>query len=224
MRILLLGKNGQVGWELQRALAPLGEVRALDRSNGGDLTDLAGIQQQILEYCPTVVVNAAAYTAVDQAESDKDTADLVNHKAVEVIAETCRSIDALFVHYSTDYVFSGEGDQPWAETDRVQPVNEYGRSKLKGEQVITVSGCRYLIFRTSWVYAAKGNNFAKTMLKLAASREELNIIHDQFGAPTGAELIADVTAQAIPSTLSDSSKSGVYHLVARGETTWCDYA
>jgi dTDP-4-dehydrorhamnose reductase len=224
MRILLLGKNGQVGWELQRSLAPLGEVRALDRNNGGDLTDLSEIQQQILDYRPNVVVNAAAYTAVDKAESEQDTADLVNHKAVEIIAETCQSIDALLVHYSTDYVFSGEGNQPWSETDGVQPVNEYGQSKLKGEQAIAASGCQHLIFRTSWVYAAKGNNFAKTMLKLATTRTELNVINDQFGAPTGAELIADVTAQAIPSTLSDSSKSGVYHLVASGETTWCDYA
>ena len=224
MRILLSGKNGQVGWELQRSLAPLGEVLALDRNNGGDLTDLAGIQQKILDYRPNVVVNAAAYTAVDKAESEQELADLVNHKAVELIAETCKSIDVLFVHYSTDYVFSGEGNEPWVETDAVQPVNEYGQSKLKGEKAIAVSGCRYLIFRTSWVYAAKGHNFAKTMLKLAQSRTELNVINDQFGAPTGAELIADVTAQAIPKTLKISEKSGVYHLVASGETTWCDYA
>lgn len=224
IRILLLGKNGQVGWELQRSLAPFGEVRALDRHNGGDLTDLLGIQQQILDYRPNVVVNAAAYTAVDKAESEQGLADRVNHKAVEVMADASKSVDALLVHYSTDYVFSGEGDKHWSETDGVKPVNEYGQSKLKGEQAITSSGCQYLIFRTSWVYAAKGNNFAKTMLKLAASRTELSVINDQFGAPTGAELIADVTALAIPRTLSNPEKSGLYHLVASGEATWCDYA
>jgi dTDP-4-dehydrorhamnose reductase len=224
MRILLLGKNGQVGWELQRALAPLGEVYALDRNNGGDLTDLARIKQKILEYCPHVVVNAAAYTAVDKAESEHDMADLVNHKAVKEMAAACKSIDALFVHYSTDYVFSGEGEQPWSETDYAQPVNEYGESKLLGEQAIVTSGCKYLIFRTSWVYAAKGNNFAKTMIKLARFRAELNVINDQFGAPTGAELIADVTALAIPQTLRNVSKLGLYHLAAGGETTWFDYA
>lgn len=224
MRVLLLGKNGQVGWELQRSLAPIGELFALDRNNGGDLTNLEGIRLQILEYRPSVVVNAAAYTAVDKAESEEYLADLVNHKAVEVMANACKAIDALLVHYSTDYVFSGEGALPWSETDGVQPVNEYGQSKLKGEQAIKASGCQYLIFRTSWVYAAKGNNFVKTMLKLAATRAELNVINDQFGAPTGAELIADVTAQVITNTLNDFEKSGVYHLAASGETTWCDYA
>lgn len=224
MRILLLGKNGQVGWELQRALAPLGEVRTLDRKNGGDLTDLIELEQQIQAFHPDVVVNAAAYTAVDKAESEHNLADLVNHKAVEVMAGACKALDALLVHYSTDYVFSGEGVQPWSETDNVQPVNEYGLSKLKGEQVIVKSGCRHLIFRTSWVYAAKGGNFAKTMLKLAQSRTELNVINDQFGAPTGAELIADVTAHTISGTLSNPEKSGLYHLAASGETTWCDYA
>lgn len=224
MRILLLGKNGQVGWELQRALAPLGEVRTLDRNNGGDLTDLSGIQQKISEYRPNVVVNAAAYTAVDKAESEPELADLVNHQGVAAIAIACKSIGALLVHYSTDYVFSGEGSKPWSEIDSLQPVNEYGRSKLKGEQAIAASGCQYLIFRTSWVYATKGNNFAKTMLKLAVSRSELDIINDQFGAPTGAELIADVTAQVIPATMNNSEKLGTYHLVASGETTWLDYA
>lgn len=224
MRILLLGKNGQVGWELQRALAPLGEVQALDRNNGGDIADPAVIQRQILEYRPNVVVNAAAYTAVDKAESEQDLADLVNHKAVGGMASACKSIDALLVHYSTDYVFSGEGSQPWSETDAVQPVNEYGQGKLKGEQAITASGCQHLIFRTSWVYAAKGNNFAKTMLKLAASRRELSVINDQYGTPTGAELIADVTAQVIPRVMNGPEKSGLYHLAASGETTWCDYA
>lgn len=224
MRILLLGKNGQVGWELQRSLAPLGEVHALDRNNGGDLSNPAEINKQILEYSPNVVVNAAAYTAVDEAEAEQELADLVNHKAVEAMASACKSVEALFVHYSTDYVFSGEGSQPWSETDGVQPVNEYGLSKLKGEQAIANSGCKHLIFRTSWVYAAKGNNFAKTMLNLAATRTKLNVINDQFGAPTGAELIADVTVQVILSTLEKPEKSGLFHLVASGETTWCDYA
>lgn len=221
MRILLLSKNGRVGWELQRALGPLGDVRALDCNNGGDLTDPACIQQQILENRPNVVVNAAAYTAVDMTESEQELVSLVNHKAVEAMADSCKPI---LVPYSTDYVFSGEGNQPWSENDSEQPANEYGQSKLKGKQAIAVCGCMYLIFRTSWVDAAKGNSFVKTMLKLAASRTDLNVINGQFDPPTSAELISDVSTQAIPSTLSNSEKSGLYYLVASGETTLCEYA
>ncbi|QDK98819.1 dTDP-4-dehydrorhamnose reductase [Acinetobacter tandoii] len=228
MKILLLGKNGQVGWELQRALAPLAEVIALDRSGSGDFSgDMSqpqAIQETILKLKPNVVVNASAYTAVDLAESESELADLINHQAVKVIADVCHQEQILFVHYSTDYVFSGLGTQPFTETDVVAPLNVYGKTKALGEQAIIDSGCDHLIFRTSWVYAAKGKNFLKTMLNLAQQRQELSIINDQVGAPTSAELIADITAHAIPQVLENQQKAGIYHLVASGETTWFDYA
>lgn len=228
MRILLLGKNGQVGWELQRSLLPLGEVICLDRAGElglvGDLSDLAGLQKTIEKLKPQVVVNAAAYTAVDKAESETGLADVINHQAVAVMAKTCKKLGALLVQYSTDYVFPGTGSSLWSEGDAVSPENYYGQSKLQAEVAILNSGCQYLIFRTSWVYAAKGANFAKTMLKLAKEHTELGVISDQVGAPTGAELIADVTSHAIPATLADSSKSGLYHLAAAGEVSWFEYA
>ena len=228
MKILLLGKNGQVGWELQRALAPLGDVIALDRHGlaglSGDMTQPRAIYNTIMTVKPDVVVNAAAYTAVDLAETEQDQADLVNHQTVKAAAEACQQVNALFVHYSTDYVFDGLGQTSFLETDRIAPLNVYGQTKVQGEQAIIASGCDYLIFRTSWVYAARGKNFLKTMLNLAQQREELSIIDDQVGAPTSAELIADITAQAIPQTVADSMKTGVYHLVASGETSWFGYA
>ena len=230
MKILLLGKNGQVGWELQRALAPLAEVIALDRSGwgdfSGDMSQPQAIRETILKLKPNVVVNASAYTAVDLAESESESelADLINHQAVKVIADVCHQEQILFVHYSTDYVFSGLGTQPFTETDVVAPLNIYGKTKALGEQAIIESGCDHLIFRTSWVYAAKGKNFLKTMLNLAQQRQELSIINDQVGAPTSAELIADITAHAIPQVLANQQKAGIYHLVASGETTWFDYA
>lgn len=228
MKILLLGKNGQVGWELQRALAPLGDVIALDRHGlaglSGDMTQPRAIYNTIMTVKPDVVVNAAAYTAVDLAETEQDQADLVNHQTVKAAAEACQQVNALFVHYSTDYVFDGLGQTSFLETDRIAPLNVYGQTKVQGEQAIIASGCDYLIFRTSWVYAARGKNFLKTMLNLAQQREELSIIDDQVGAPTSAELIADITAQAIPQTAADSMKTGVYHLVASGETSWFGYA
>lgn len=228
MKILLLGKNGQVGWELQRALAPLAEVIALDRSGwgdfSGDMSQPQAIQETILKLKPNVVVNASAYTAVDLAESESGMADLINHQAVKVIADVCHQEQILFVHYSTDYVFSGLGTQPFTETDVVAPVNVYGKTKALGEQAIIDSGCAHLIFRTSWVYATKGKNFLKTMLNLAQQREELSIIDDQVGAPTSAELIADITAHAIPQVLANQQKAGIYHLVASGETSWFGYA
>lgn len=228
MRILLLGKNGQVGWELQRALAPLGEVIALDR-NGlnqwrGDLSQPEQIYQTILDLSPDVVVNASAYTAVDLAETDQETADLINHLAVKRIADACAQTGALFVHYSTDYVFNGMGQTAFNEADAVEPLNVYGRTKELGEQAIQNSKCKYLVFRTSWVFAQRGKNFLKTMLSLAQQREELSIIDDQIGVPTSAELIADVSAYAIMQTVQDSTKAGVYHLVASGETSWFKYA
>ena len=228
MKILIFGKNGQVGWELQRSLAPLGELIALDRQGEGslcgDLSNLEGITNTIQRVAPDVIVNAAAYTAVDKAESEPDLAALINSQAVQVMAYEAARIGALLVHYSSDYVFNGRGDSPWRETDPTAPLSVYGQTKLSGEQAITGSHCRYLIFRTSWVYAARGKNFAKTMLRLAKEREKLNVIDDQVGAPTGAELISDVSAHAIRAAISNPDLSGVYHLAADGETSWCAYA
>ncbi|CAB1217424.1 dTDP-4-dehydrorhamnose reductase [Acinetobacter bouvetii] len=228
MKIVLLGKNGQVGWELQRALAPLGEVIALDRHGydglQGDMSQPEAVKQTILNIKPDVVVNASAYTAVDLAETEQDLAKQINFDAVQKVAEACAEVDALLVHYSTDYVFNGQGNTAFVESSQIDPVNIYGKTKAQGEQAIACSGCKYLIFRTSWVYAAKGKNFLKTMLNLAQQREELSIIHDQIGAPTSAELIADVTAQAIPQVIHEKTKVGIYHLVASGETSWFNYA
>lgn len=228
MKILLLGKNGQVGWELQRSLAPLGELISLDRESVdglcGDLSDPEGLRAAIRQVRPDFIVNAAAYNAVDKAESEPALADRVNAQAVQIMAEEAKSIDAWLIHYSTDYVFSGQGQTPWKEDDAVGPVNRYGVSKLSGERAIMASGCKYLIFRTSWVYSTWGNNFAKTMLQLAKERESLNVIVDQVGAPTGADLIADVTALAIRQVLLRPELSGLYHLVASGEVSWHEYA
>ena len=228
MKILLLGKNGQVGWELQRSLSPLGELISLDRNGlnswSGDLSQPEEVSKTILAIKPDVVVNASAYTAVDLAESEQASAALVNAGAIQQIADVCKQQNILFVHYSTDYVFDGQGDIAFKETDETSPLNVYGQTKLQGEQAIVESSCDYLIFRTSWVYATKGKNFLKTMLTLAQQREELAIINDQIGAPTSAELIADVTAHVICQTLKDLTKIGIYHLVASGETSWFDYA
>lgn len=227
MKILLLGKNGQVGWELQRSLAPLGQVLALDSKSQdycGDLNDLQGLAATVQRFAPDVIVNAAAYTAVDKAESEPDQALRVNAQAPAVLAAEAQKINALLVHYSTDYVFAGDGQTPWQESDPVGPLSVYGATKLEGEQAIQASGCAHLILRTSWVYAARGNNFAKTMLRLAQERDSLNVIDDQFGTPTGADLLADVTAHAIRTMHSNPQLSGVYHLAAAGETTWYRYA
>jgi dTDP-4-dehydrorhamnose reductase len=224
MKILLLGKNGQVGWELQRSLAPLGEVLALDRlstSHCGDLSNLEGLAETVRVFRPQVVVNAAAYTAVDKAESDSSTAHLVNALAPEVLSRACAALDAMLVHYSTDYVFDGSGQTPWLETDATGPLNVYGHSKLAGEQGIAKQGAKHVIFRTSWVYGTEGGNFAKTMLRLAQEREKMAVINDQFGAPTGAALLADITAMCLQ---QPQALSGIYHLAAAGETTWHAYA
>ena len=227
MKILLLGKNGQVGWELQRSLAPLGEVLALDRHStphGGDLSQPERLAQTVLDWRPDVIVNAAAHTAVDKAESEPELARCLNATAPAALAQAAAQIGALLVHYSTDYVFNGQGDQPWQEGDSTGPLSVYGQTKREGELAIVASGCAHLIFRTSWVYAARGGNFAKTMLRLAAERERLTVIDDQFGAPTGADLIADVTAHAIRASLQQPALGGLYHLVAGGQTTWHGYA
>ena len=231
MKILLFGANGQVGWELQRSLSPLGELMALDRhsanrGNGlcGDLSNLDGIASSIATFRPNVIVNAAAYTAVDKAESDFDNAQLINALAPEVLAKAATRVGAWLIHYSTDYVFDGSGDKPWVETDPTGPLSVYGRTKLIGEQGIASVCAMHLILRTSWVYAARGGNFAKTLLKLAQERETLSVINDQFGAPTGADLLADVTAHAIRQLSAGQNAAGIYHLAAAGQTTWFDYA
>jgi len=227
MNILLFGKNGQVGWELQRALAPLGKLTVVDRQSTdycGDFENPAGIAETVRKLNPNVIVNATAYTAVDKAETEQDKAHVVNATSIEALAQAAEEIGAWLVHYSTDYVFDGSGDRPWREDDATAPLNVYGQSKLEGEQAIVRHMSRYLIFRTSWVYAAKGNNFAKTMLKLAKDRDSLSVINDQFGAPTGAELIADCTAHAIRVALKSNNLAGIYHLIASGETTWHAYA
>lgn len=229
MNILLLGKSGQVGWELQRSLAPLGELVALDRHSTdlcGDLANLDGISATVRQVRPDVIVNAAAYTAVDKAESDVATAHLVNAEAPGALAEAASAVGAWLVHYSTDYVFDGSGSQPWKENDPTGPLNVYGRTKLEGEQRIAARCAKHLILRTSWVYAARGGNFPKTMLRLARERDRLSVIDDQFGAPTGADLLADVTAHMVRSALSGAAgdHAGIYHAVAAGETSWHGYA
>ncbi|WBV22796.1 dTDP-4-dehydrorhamnose reductase [Pantoea piersonii] len=227
MNILLFGKNGQVGWELQRALAPLGHLIVVDRHSSdfcGDFENPTGLAETVRRIKPAVVVNATAYTAVDKAESEQDKARLVNATSIEALARVTEEMGAWLIHYSTDYVFDGSGNQPWREEDNTAPLNTYGQTKLEGEQAIVRTMTKYLIFRTSWVYAAKGNNFAKTMLKLAKERDSLAVINDQFGTPTGAELIADCTAHAIRVALNKDNIAGIYHLIASGETTWHAYA
>lgn len=224
MKILLIGKNGQVGWELQRSLSTLGQVVAVDFFDTelcGDLTKLDGIAETIRTVIPDVVVNAAAYTAVDRAETEKELAELLNAKSVEVIAKETARIGALLIHYSTDYVFDGEGTHYRNEDEPAGPLNVYGATKLAGELAVINHNPRHIILRTSWVYATRGANFIKTMLNLARNKYMLSIIGDQYGAPTGAELLADCTAIAIR---QQSEQYGVFHLVASGETTWFDYA
>ena len=227
MKILLFGKGGQVGWELQRSLLPLGELVALDfgsRELCGDFTRLDGIAETVRMVAPDVIVNAAAYTAVDKAESEPEHVRIINALAPAALASEAAKLGAWFVHYSTDYVFDGSGDRPWAETDPVGPLSVYGSTKQEGEDAITGSGCRYLIFRTSWVFAARGENFAKKMLRLAQERERLTVVDDQIGAPTGADLLADVTAHAVRMARQQREVAGLYHVVAAGETSWCGYA
>jgi dTDP-4-dehydrorhamnose reductase len=227
VKILLFGKCGQVGWELQRSLAPLGELVALDADSDdfcGDFTYPENIAQTVRAVVPDVIVNAAAYTAVDKAESEPDISRAINAVAPGVLAKEAKRSEAWLIYYSTDYVFEGGGEKPWLETDPTGPLNVYGKTKLEGEDAIRASGCQHLIFRTSWVYAARGGNFAKTMLRLARERDRLTVIDDQIGAPTGADLLADITAHAIRTTLQRPDISGLYHLVAGGETSWHGYA
>jgi dTDP-4-dehydrorhamnose reductase len=225
MKVLLFGKNGQVGWQLQRALAPLGQLVALDRHDaGGDLSQPEALASRVRAEHPDVIVNAAAYTAVDKAESEPELARTINATAPGVLAEEAKRSSAWLVHYSTDYVFDGSGASPRDEEAPTGPLSVYGRTKLEGEEAIRASGCRHLIFRTSWVYAARGGNFARTMLRLAAERERLTVIDDQIGAPTGADLLADLAAHALHMATVHPDVTGTYHAVAAGETSWHGYA
>lgn len=227
MNILLFGKGGQVGWELQRSLSVLGNVTALDHDSTehcGDFANPAGVAETVRALRPDVIVNAAAHTAVDKAESEADFARTLNATTPGAIAQEAAKLGAWLVHYSTDYVFDGSGNRPWVETDTPAPLSVYGRTKLEGEQLIAQSGAKHLILRTSWVYAARGGNFAKTMLRLAQERERLTVIDDQWGAPTGADLLADVTAHVIRHLQQYPEHAGLYHCVAAGETTWNSYA
>lgn len=256
-KILLLGADGQVGWELRRSLVVLGEVVALTRRDGavvepggpaqaaghgvvaqpsggrerasfnplcGDLEDVESLVDTVRALRPQIIVNAAAYTAVDKAESEPQSAQAVNAIAPAALAREAAALGACLVHYSTDYVFDGGGNTPWREDDATGPLSVYGRTKLEGEEAIRGSGCRHLILRTSWVYATRGGNFAKTMLRLAAERDELRVIDDQIGAPTGADLLADVTAHALHTLRQRPELAGTYHCAAAGETSWHGYA
>jgi dTDP-4-dehydrorhamnose reductase len=228
VRLLLFGKAGQVGWELQRALSPLGEIMALDRAGAdnlcGDFTNPEGLADTVRQLAPDVIVNAAAYTAVDKAESEPEQARIINARAPGALARAAKSLGAWLVHYSTDYVFDGGGTQFWREDDPTAPLGVYGLTKLEGERAIRALGSRHIILRTSWVYGARGNNFAKTMLRLARERDRLTVIDDQIGAPTGADLLADVTAHLIRTAQRHPEVGGLYHLVAAGETSWHGYA
>lgn len=227
MKILLLGANGQVGWECQRSLSILGSLAIHDRKTANFL-DLDALRQLVRTVQPDVIVNAAAYTAVDQAEADSETAYKINTEAVSTLADEAKALGACLVHYSTDYVFDGDKDGQYQEDDTTNPQSVYGKSKRDGELAIIESDCHYFIFRTSWVYASRGNNFAKTMIKLATERDELRVVADQVGAPTSAELIADVTARVVDRLRQQSSfagqHSGIYNLVASGDTSWHGFA
>jgi len=226
MKILLTGKEGQVGFELQRALAPLGELCAVDQPEC-DLAEASAIRDLVRSFKPDVIVNPAAYTAVDKAESEPELAHAINTVAPGVLGEEAVKQGAWVVHYSTDYVFDGNKPGAYKEDDLTNPQSAYGRTKRDGEIALQQSGARHVILRTSWVVGAHGSNFAKTILRLARDREALNVVADQYGAPTSAALLADVTAQLVRQQRHEGAGNfpfGLYHLVAGGETTWCDYA
>ena len=228
LRVLLFGGDGQVGWELRRALAPLGEVSApgRDAADGlcGDITEFEALATTVRRVRPDVIVNAAAWTDVDGAEREPARARCVNAEAPGLLARCAADSGAWLVHYSTDYVFDGRGDRPWCETDTPAPLNVYGTTKLAGEEAIRAAGCPHLILRTGWVYAARRTNFLRTILRLARERDELRVIDDQIGAPTGAELIADVTARILGAHPVDQDPGGTYHVSAAGATSWHGYA
>ncbi|MBV1931530.1 MAG: dTDP-4-dehydrorhamnose reductase [Porticoccaceae bacterium] len=227
MKILLLGANGQVGWELQRSLAPLSLLKACDRQSA-NLEDFDQLQTTLREFSPDIIVNAAAYTAVDNAESEAQRAHRINAEAVSLIADQAKRLNAWLIHYSTDYVFDGSKSEAYTEADQPNPLSVYGTSKLRGEEAIVKSGCKHLIFRTSWVFAHRGANFAKTMLRLARERDQLKVVSDQIGAPTSAELIADITSLCLYRLTHDNAfaeqAAGIYHLTPSGETSWHGFA
>ena len=227
MNILLLGANGQVGWELQRSLMSLGHLTICGRHEA-DFEDLNSLRTLVRQLKPHIIVNAAAYTAVDKAETNAKTAQRINAEAVEVLAAETKKLNALLIHYSTDHVFDGNKVDDYNEQDEANPRNVYGQTKLEGELAIQASGCNHLIFRTTWIYASRGTNFMRTILRLAQEQEKLTIVADQIGAPTSAELVADITALAIhqinerPNTAHEYN--GVYHLSASGQTSWHGFA
>lgn len=219
MRMLIIGGSGQVGWELQRALLPLGEVM-LARRDALDLNATETFEKVLDIYQPDAVINAGAYTAVDAAEAHPELADAINHRAVAALAELAARRGTWLVHYSSDYVFDGHGSAPFSETHPTGPLNIYGASKLAGDLAIVAASCKHLILRTSWVYSARGSNFVRSILRLAGERNQLRVVADQFGAPTSAELIADITAHALAGLEEAEGGSGIYHLAATGETNW----
>lgn len=232
VKILLTGRNGQVGWELARALAPLGEIVAFDRA-GLDLADPARLASTVRKLKPDIIVNPAAYTAVDRAESESESAFAINARAPGVLAEEAKRLGALLIHYSTDYVFDGEKAAPYLEDDPTNPLGVYGASKVEGERAIAASGARHWIFRTSWVYAPRGKNFLLTIVRLAREGKPLRVVADQFGAPTSAAMLARATAQALSTQVQAISRlsphnapppSGVYHMTAAGRTSWHGFA
>ncbi|MDD4616922.1 MAG: dTDP-4-dehydrorhamnose reductase [Alphaproteobacteria bacterium] len=226
-KILLFGKNGQLGWELQRSLSIMGDMVALDIESEefcGDFTDPDRLSNTIQSVKPDIIVNAAAFTAVDKAESAESAAFLLNAETPALLARQANALEALLVHYSTDYVFDGSGEKPWSETDIPSPINVYGRSKLAGENAIQTSGCRHLIFRTSGLYGAHGHNFVKTILRLAKEGSSLRIVNDQIGAPTPADLLADITALVLRTACSSPEIDGLYHVTSGGETSWYAFA
>lgn len=228
LRLLITGANGQVGWHLQRSLAPMGEVMAIDIEQV-DLTDLEAVSRTVREFAPDVVANAAAYTAVDKAESEPELARTINVGAPGRIAEECARSGALLIHYSTEYVYDGSKTTPWEETDATGPLNVYGETKLAGDQAIMASGCAYIILRTTWVYDTRGKNFLRTVLRLAREKDELRIVGDQYGAPTWARALAEATTIILARSLEQKSKSnewptGLFHCSAAGRTSWAEFA
>jgi len=227
MKLLLLGSNGQLGWELQRSLSPLGEIFVCDR-NVVDFRNLDKLKSVVRQYKPDVIVNAAAYTNVDKSESDAENAFKVNFEAVELLANEAAILNSWLIHYSTDYIFDGTKNSPYKEEDKTNPKSVYGKSKLRGELAIIDSKCKYLIFRTSWLYSTYGRNFVNTILRIAKEKSELRVVCDQIGAPTSAELVADVSSicisQIVQDGLSSKDISGVYHLTSTGKTSWFDFA
>ncbi len=227
MKILLLGKTGQLGTELQRSLLPLGELITLSRHSTdhcGDLLRLNELVDTVRQIQPNVIVNAAAYTAVDHAQIQANEARQMNAVAPGVLAQEAAALGAWLVHYSTDYVFSGRGSRPWAETDPTEPLNVYGQTKLDGDVAVQASGCKHLILRTSWLYGRQGGNFARTILQRAQTQDHLAVVNDQFGAPTGADLLADLTVHALAQAMQRPELAGLYHVAAQGKATWFSYA